>query len=57
LEVYEAILRTIYEAQSIEEQENDVNMQSLRDKTLTLREQEEKERQQDRDDVNNILNY
>jgi hypothetical protein len=57
LEVYEAILRTIYEAQSIEEQENDVNMQSLRDKTLTLREQEEKERQQDRNDVNNILNY
>lgn len=32
-------------------------MQSLRDKTLTLREQEGKERQQDRDDVNNILNY
>ena len=57
LEVYEAILRTIYEAQSIEEQENDVNMQYLRDKTLTLREQEEKERQQDRNDVNNILNY
>ena len=57
LEVYDSMLRMIYESQWAQSQIANNHIQSLRDKTLTLREQEEKERQQDRNDVNNILNY
>lgn len=57
LEVYDSMLRMIYESQEAQSQVVNAHMQDLWKKTQVLREKEERERQQDRNDVSNILNY